>query len=317
MLCLADNNAKTWMILVQPLDPKYFRAFKAVDRSCSFSEAADIAAMTQANVSKHIKALEDSIGSDLFLRTPKGPVITEAGIKLRDYIRDFENLHADFLLDVGSGSGDVKGTVGYAMPASCLLSPHFPMLLERRKEHPGLEINLELTPTDKVFERLLAGRIDFGFVTKKIDHPRLEYIPFCKEEYVAVAAPEIDLEAIGADNLLNYNWIDYPGFDVYFDYWRRHNFPDSQHTQSLSLHCAGNINSIEGAILMTLGGLGVSIFPRHCIQQYLDEGRLIAFEPDSSQPLLNDIYIASLKSEQRPHRVDLVVSWFMDMVAGY
>ena len=96
------------MILVQPLDPKYFRAFKAVDRSCSFSEAADIAAMTQANVSKHIKALEDSIGSDLFLRTPKGPVITEAGIKLRDYIRDFENLHADFLLDVGSGSGDVK-----------------------------------------------------------------------------------------------------------------------------------------------------------------------------------------------------------------
>ena len=302
---------------MQPIDPKYFRAFKAVDRSGSFSEAADIAAMTQANVSKHIKALEESIGNDLFLRTTKGPVITEAGLKLRDYIQHFENLHADFLVDVGNTAKEVKGTVSYAMPASCLLSPHFPMLLERRSSHPDLEINLELTPTDKVFERILNGRIDFGFVTKKIDHPRLEYIPFCKEEYVAVASPDIDINSLTSDNLLSYRYIDYPGFDVYFDYWRTHHFPDSQHTQALSLHCAGNINSIEGAILMTLGGLGVSIFPRHCIQQHIDDGKLIVFEHANSEPLLNDIYISSLKSDQRPYRVELVISWFMDMVADH
>jgi len=302
---------------VQPIDPKYFRAFKAVDRSGSFSEAADIAAMTQANVSKHIKALEESIGSDLFLRTTKGPVITEAGVKLRSYIQHFENLHADFLLDVGNTAKEVKGTVSYAMPASCLLSPHFPMLLDRRRAHPELEINLELTPTDKVFERILSGRIDFGFVTKKIDHPRLQYIPFCKEEYVAVAAADLDLSQLSSETLLNFSYIDYPGFDVYFEYWRRHNFPESLHTQALSLHCAGNINSIEGAILMTLGGLGISIFPRHCIQEYLEDGRLQAFAPQGASPLLNDIYISSLKSDQRPYRVDLVISWFMDMVADH
>jgi DNA-binding transcriptional LysR family regulator len=299
---------------VQPIDPKYFRAFKAVDMVGSFSEAADLAAMTQANVSKHIKALEELIGNDLFVRTPKGPVITEAGEKMREYIKHFENLHADFLVDVGNTAQEVQGTVSYAMPASCLLSPHFPMLLENRRKHPKLEINLELVPTDKVFNRILDGIIDFGFVTKKIDHPRLQYIPFCKEEYVAVAAPDIDLGALSEGKILEFNYIDYPGFDVYFEYWRNHNFPDAHNTQALSLHCTGKINSIEGAILMTLGGLGIGIFPRHCIQNHIDEKTLIPFEPEGSAPLLNDIYIASLKSDQRPYRIELVISWFMDMV---
>jgi len=301
----------------QPMDPKYFRAFKAVDSAGSFSEAAELAAMTQANVSKHIKALEDLIGNDLFVRTPKGPVITEAGIKLRDYIKHFENLHADFLIDVGQGSDNVVGTVSYAMPASCLLSPHFPMLLERRRKYPGLEIQLELVPTDKVFNRILDGTIDFGFVTKRIDHPRLEYLPFCKEEYVLVAAPDVDVSQLRQGELLEAKYIDYPGFDVYFEYWRNHTFPDSQHTHALSLHTAGKINSIEGAILMALGGLGVSVFPRHCIGDHLESGALIALDTVNPAPLLNDIYIASLKSDQQPHRVALVISWFMDMVKDY
>ena len=68
---------------------------------------------------------------------------------------------------------------------------------------------------------------------------------------------------------------------------------------------------------MTLGGLGVSIFPRHCMQQHIDEGKLIVFEQTHSEPLLNDIYISSLKSDQRPYRVELVITWFMDMVADH
>tara|TARA_B100001109_G_scaffold193573_1_gene160150 strand:+ start:39970 stop:40878 length:909 start_codon:yes stop_codon:yes gene_type:complete len=302
---------------MQHIDPKYFRAFKAVDQAGSFSEAADVAAMTQANVSKHVKALEDMVGTDLFLRTPRGPVITEAGLQLRQYIRNYENLNADFMVEVGNVGKEVQGRVSYAMPASCLLSPHFPMLLERRLEHPLLEIDLALMPTDKVFGKILDGGIDFGFVTKKIDHPRLEYLAFCQEEYLLVSSPLIDLNSIDSQNLINHNYIDYPGFDVYFDYWRHHHFADNQHTSSLSLHYAGNINSIDGAILMVLGGLGISIFPRHCIQQYLDDGRLQAWQAGNTLPVMNDIYIAMLKADQRPYRVDLTISWFMDMVAGY
>lgn len=300
---------------MQPLDPKYFRAFKAVDQAGSFSDAADLAAMTQANVSKHIRALEDQVGSELFVRAPKGPVITETGIQLRAYIRRLENLQADFMVDIGNIASEVKGTVRYAMPASCLLSPHFPMLLERRKQYPALEIELGLMPTEQVFDQILEGNIDFGFVTRRIEHPRLEYLPFCQEQYVAVTAPELSLADLSPQTLLTHRYISYPGFDTYFEYWRNHYFPDASHTHALSLHYAGRISTIEGAILMTLGGLGVGIFPRHCIQQHLDSGALVEYAPQGSAPLMNDIYIAMLKMQQRPYRVDLTVSWFMDMVS--
>ncbi len=47
------------------INPKYFNAFLAVVESNSFSHAATKAYMTQANVSKHIQALEDQIGHKL------------------------------------------------------------------------------------------------------------------------------------------------------------------------------------------------------------------------------------------------------------
>ena len=90
------------------------------------------------------------------------------------------------MVDVNANTNLIEGIVSYAMPASCLLSPHFPILLERRLEYPNLELKLELTPTDQVFQQILSGKIDFGFVTKRIDHPRLDYLSFCQEEYVAV-----------------------------------------------------------------------------------------------------------------------------------
>ncbi len=301
------------------IDPKLFRAFKAVDEAGSFSEAADLAAMTQANISKHIKALEEQINAELFVRTPKGPVITEAGTQLREYIKKFENLHSDLVFTIKNTAEQVQGVVSYAMPASCLLSPHFPMLLERRLDFPKLEINLSLMPTNQVFNLILDGAIDFGFVTQKVSHPRIEYLSFCKEEYVAVSAPSIPLEQLNAESLTQFNYIKYPGYELYFDLWKNHNFGQLDNINALSLHYAGNINSIDGAILMALGGLGVSIFPRHCIQHLLDEGRLVEWKSTDPkiEPVLNAIYIAYLKSNSKPYRVDLVISWFMDMVAHY
>ncbi|PML78408.1 LysR family transcriptional regulator [Enterovibrio norvegicus] len=295
------------------LDPKLFRAFKAVAESRSFNDAADIAAMTQANISKHIKSLEEQVGYELFVRTPKCPIITDAGKKLLQHIKNLEDLNSDFSLEVKNDYHQIEGIVSYAMPPSCLLSPHFPMLLERRLNYPELEIDLTLTHNKQVFEKVLSGQVDFGFVTEKVDHPRLKYYEFCQEEYVMVGAPVINVSDLDSENILNYNYIEYPGMGVYFNYWRQHFFPQLDSINDLSVHFAGRINSIEGAILMVLGGLGISIFPRHCIQQYIDSGQMNEWHVTAhdSKPLFNDIYIVKLNPGSEPKRVEKVISWFM------
>ncbi|MDD1781662.1 LysR family transcriptional regulator [Enterovibrio sp. ZSDZ35] len=300
------------------LDPKLFRAFKAVAESRSFNDAAEMAAMTQANISKHIRSLEEQVGYELFIRTPKCPVMTDAGKKLLQHIKNLEDLNSDFSQEVETDFNQIEGVVAYAMPPSCLLSPHFPMLLERRLNYPRLEIDLTLIHNSQVFDNVLSSQVDFGFVTEKVDHPRLEYFSFCQEEYVMVAAPSCDVSEINEDNILDYNYIEYPGMDVYFNFWRRHFYPNLHSISDLSVHFAGRINSIEGAILMVLGGLGVSVFPRHCVQQYIDEKKLEECNVASpiTSPLVNDIYIIKLNTFNQPKRVDKVISWFMDISKG-
>ncbi len=55
------------------------KAFEAAARLESFSEAAESLFVTHAAISRHIRELEDYLGTELFTRTGRGVVLTEAG----------------------------------------------------------------------------------------------------------------------------------------------------------------------------------------------------------------------------------------------
>lgn len=297
---------------VQPIDPRYFRAFKAVDEAGSFSEAADLAAMTQANVSKHIKALEEQIGNLLFLRTPHGAVITDAGVRLRDYIRNMEDLQSHFLAGLHDHAVEAKGRVSCAMPASCLLLPRAAALFHRQQAHTDLCINVHLIPADKIIEKVMDGSIDVGVSIDRVDHARLEYIPLDKEEYVAAGSPRMNIAALDADSLLQYKFISHPEFSFYFRCWRYHFFPEWHHAHAVSLKYVGRANSIHDALLMVVKGHGISLFPRHCIDAYLREGTLQEYRCPGKPLLLNDLHLVRLNTLSRSRGMDLVISWFAE-----
>ena len=113
------------------------------------------------------------------------------------------------------------GPVAYAMPASCLLSPHFPMLLAaRERSFPGVEIKVTLCPSSEVVERLLRPEIDFGFVTHHSGETDIHFEPFCEEEYVLVGR-----ETPKGFDLENARWLDHPGADILFQHWFGAKFP--------------------------------------------------------------------------------------------
>lgn len=298
------------------LDPRYFKAFVAACEYENFSLAANHAAMTQSGISQHISKLEEQLGVSLFMRSSKSTVPTDAGKTLLNYIRTYNDSIASLMDTMHKERNVVEGLVSYAMPPSCLLSPHFPMLLERRREHPALELKVELLPNEQILPLVIDGKIDFGFVTEKVEHPLLNYVKFCDEEYILVGADKHEVEGLNTDNLLQSRYIDYPGMGVYFNYWINHFLPDSENISDRSLHHAGAMNSIEGAIHMVVGSLGISVFPRHCVQQYVDEGKLFVYQNPDKGELLNTIHIVSRNHPELPTRVKTVIQWFMDMHCG-
>jgi len=295
------------------LDPRYFKAFIAAAEYENFSLAANEAAMTQSGISQHISKLEEQLGVALFMRSSKSTVLTQEGKALLTYIRSYNDSVQSLIESINKERTFIEGLVSYAMPPSCLLSPHFPMLLERRLSYPDLELKVELLPNDDILPLVIDGKIDFGFVTEKVEHPLLNYQKFCDEEYIFVGANPEQINGINEENLLSQKFINYPGMGVYFNYWIKHFLPSSKNISDRSLHHAGEMNSIEGAIHMVVGALGISVFPRHCVQEHIENEKLFEYTSPSAAPLTNAIHIVTRKHPELAARVTTVIDWFLEM----
>lgn len=73
------------------------RVFEAAARHLSFTRAGEELGMSQAAVSYQIKLIEERVGLPLFLRRPRGLVLTEAGERLRPMLTEaFDLIAAGF-----------------------------------------------------------------------------------------------------------------------------------------------------------------------------------------------------------------------------
>lgn len=296
----------------QLLDTKLYKAFMAAAEAENFTTAGQTVHMTQSGISQHIAKLEEQVGLPLFKRIGRQVALTEAGKQLREFVREHAHFTESFLDDLREGHHAVSGLVSYAMPASCLLSPHFAMLLEKRKRHPEIKLSVMLAPSSEVLDMVLEDKVDFGFSTAKIDHPALHFELFCREEYILVGADRERLQGIDADNIAQQPCITFPGADTYFEHWLRHYFPNKSELNLHNFFNTGYFSCIEGAIKMVEGGLGISVFPRHCIMRQLERGELFEFASDKP-PLLNDIYITTIADHVYPRVVQQVIDWFFQM----
>ena len=289
-----------------------FETFIAVVDKGSFSDAADLRALSASSVTVQIKQLENIVGYKLLIRGKDQAVLTEAGIQVLKLARTIVEGVTTLEKGLNESAESMTGTVKYAMPESCLLSPHFGMLLEKRKQYPGINLVVNLMLTEEVLKLIKENKSDFGFVTEKFANPNLTYEPFCKEEYILVASDENKINELNESNILDFDFVGHPSFDQLFMHLKNHYFPKLIDVNSMSLISPNRFNSLEGGIQMVLGGLGCSVFPRHTIQKLLDEKKLFEYKSEIS-PLLKDIYIIQHKGADMNPRVRQVIDWFLEL----
>lgn len=296
------------------IDPTSLKAFYHAAHVQNFTEAAQSAHLTQSGVSQHIAKLEEKLKTQLFVRVGKKVQLTEAGKKLLIYSEKYLD-EIDMLIEgISSTDSQLQGTVYYAMPASCLFTPHFPMLLEERyKKYKDLKIDVQLLSSDETIEELLDGCIDFGFVTKDPQNPAIEAKHFATEEYVLVGTLERCFNKLNSDQLKEAKFVDYPGFDTLFEYWRAAHFPRLKKMGPANLRTVGKVNDIHAAITMVRHHMGVSIFPRHCVEDLIKSGELLEYRGSPIAPPTNKIYIITQKDRHISRRVKLVLDCFWRM----
>ena len=296
------------------LDTSSFRAFWAASETLNFTRAAKVAGLTQSGISQHISRLEKQLGVPLFERVNKRVYLTEAGSTLRGFVDNYLDQMDALKEKMGSQNAELTGTVSYAMPASCLMSPHLPALLARRQKHfPKVRLDIQLCPSEQVAEKLLSNEIQFGFLTKKVEVAGLQLRPYCNETYVLVGSSKSQLKEVDARCLRELPFVEHPGVEEIFELWRRNHFPKSAGLSWSALTVAGKMNNLSGAIRMAEGGVGLTVVPEHCVIEELQAGRLFKYSSPTRADTLSQIYLATREEAQLPKRTQKIMETFFEV----
>ena len=163
------------------------RIFLAVADANALNGAARQLAVSPSAISKHIAALENQLGAQLFTRTTRHISLTEVGAsylgKCQRILADLDRADAE----VRSATGTVKGNLKVEAPrgfANRHIAPHLPALL---KKYPRLSVELKGNdiPTD-----MMESGFDLSVrYTPHSDHDRFVYTELAANSRRLVATP--------------------------------------------------------------------------------------------------------------------------------
>ena len=125
----------------RPISAGHLRAFDAVARHLNFRAAAEEMSLTQSAVSRQIQALEDEVGTALFLRHTRAVELTSAGTHLlRATGAALERIDAAVRQIRQSAGRKSVAVTTWASFASMWLIPRMEAF---QREHPDIDIRID------------------------------------------------------------------------------------------------------------------------------------------------------------------------------
>ncbi|MDQ5810661.1 MAG: LysR family transcriptional regulator [Actinomycetota bacterium] len=250
---------------------RQLECFLAVARLGNVSRAAEEMFLTQPTLTARLKALEEEVGDQLFVRTSRGMRLTEAGKEFVPYaercVGSFEEgrRHLTELREASGGRlvlGASPGVGTYALPG----------LLERfAAAYPRVSVSVRTGHSEDILEMTLREEVQLG-LTRAMRHPEIESLHLYEDELVLVVDPghrftkrsSADLAEIGEEQL------------IFFD----HDSSYFEQTHALFRN-AGirelrtmEVDNIEAAKRMVEHRLGVAFLPRTAVVRSVAAGNL-------------------------------------------
>lgn len=163
------------------------RCFEAAAKYQSFTAAAEELELTQGAVSRHVKELEERIGTALFRREGRGVRLTDAGTNLAvNLTSDLERLHRT--ISNAAASGDDKEILSIAVLPTFGARWLIPRIREFQSGREKFELMVH--SRSEPFNLIESG-IDLAIHFGNEDWPGARLTPLRREELLAVAAPQL------------------------------------------------------------------------------------------------------------------------------
>ncbi|MFD8010376.1 LysR family transcriptional regulator [Streptomyces sp. NPDC058955] len=257
------------------MELRLLATFEKVAEVLSFTRAAAELGYAQSSVTSQVKALESSLGTELFERLGGRIRLTGAGERLLPYARRMAELAEEARAAVAAG--EAAGTITIGTMES-LTTYRLPPLLEYvHHRHPAVRLALRPTLGDATRQALRQGTYDLGFLMEaETEHEGLETEVLAPEPLALVAAPGHPLadrtDLVTAD-LAGAGLIGTEPGCAYRDLFEAELAAGAGAGAAVEFLEFGTIEASKRAVA---SGLGIALLPRIAVQEELASGALVA-----------------------------------------
>lgn len=182
------------------MDLVQLRTFVAVAEAEHLTRAAERLNMSQSAASAHIRAVEDRLGTQLFVRTNRSLELTRIGQLVANRARELLREEALFASFVRELKGQTEGNlvVGTSSAPGTRIGE---IIASIRQKHPLVHIDLMARPSASTRQGLASGELDVGVLLCVPMEPTFTYHKLTTVTY-HVAGP-----AAWKDQIVNAGWV--------------------------------------------------------------------------------------------------------------
>lgn len=185
----------------------HLQTFVVVAEENSITQAARRLFTTTSSISVQIKALEDELGVQLFVRTARGMQITDKGEALLQKARHTLQTVRDLVNHASELQTNLIGKVTLGLNAS-LNYLRIPALIQSlHGEAPGISLHFQQRCSGRGLEDVIKGKLDLAFVFGTAEDNRVTSTPLHQAELCIAAPAAWHLTSAGWEELSRHPWV--------------------------------------------------------------------------------------------------------------
>src|ERR1700747_451836 len=144
------------------MDLRLLQSFLRIAELGSFGRASEVLNQTQPTISRQIAALEQEVGSRLFLRHRHGVSLTQAGVLFRDHAMQALRMLDQARAEITAQAQEPTGTVSLGLPPSLLPVPSGRVVERSASRYPKVLLHVYEAISQGLEQLMLTQEVDLA-----------------------------------------------------------------------------------------------------------------------------------------------------------
>ncbi|MCE5090594.1 LysR family transcriptional regulator [Staphylococcus devriesei] len=272
-----------------------------LDETKTLRKAAEILYISQPAVTQRLKAIENSFGVDIFIRTKKQLITTTEGVMIIEHARDMLKREQLFFDKMQAHIGEVNGTISIGC-SSLIGQTLLPEVLSLyNSQFPNVEIQVQVGST----EQIKANHRDYHvMITRGNKVMNLTNTHLFDDDHYFIFPKE------KKDEVAQLPFIEFQADPIYISQikeWYNENFGQDYHATI-------TVDQVATCKEMLVSGVGVTILPE-IMMKNIDKN-MFEFEKVNidSQPLIRSTYMSYDGSMLQLPQVESFVTLMLNFI---